>query len=309
VPRALPRFFAYLIISILAHPFLAFAEQCGDDFNKIQCGSASGGGGVKTIQRSAGANSTFADGFKMNPGVLPTEPSGYGLETIVNSLRSDKRQIKPDFALIKGFHKIGTGISTAGQNTFYSNDLLQRAYGTPEAQTLQPLEKPQGKFSNLNVGVAFQIPPATRRLTTTLGLSARYNKTTNTFGGGPGLAMSLGFLTFGVGSTREKVSNYWAPAYFLTAMMSVRIFFLELEYNHLKNIGAISLDPVDIFTATLTIKGLLLTAAVRHLSYQGTGEVVQQHFAVQYLWNKHLSTGLLYNYIPGASSLALQLYL
>lgn len=259
--------------------------------------------------KTAGGNSTFANGFNITPGALPTEPTSYGLETIASSLRVSPRTISPDFALIKGYHKVGTGISTASANTFFSNDLLERAKAGPLLTTFDPIEQPTGHVTNLNIGLAIAIPPRTKTFETNLGLSLRYNKTTNTLGGGPGLLMSKGPLTWGVGVTSEQVSKDWPSIIFMNAMLSARVSFFEFEYDFLKNAGGIPLEPVNIWMVTSYIGRLNLSVALRHLNYIHGGEVFQEFASIQMLFSRHLSLGFLYNYIPGADSLALQLYL
>lgn len=258
--------------------------------------------------RPAGATSTFSDGFNVTSAALPTEPTGYGVETIAKMIRGNPNAgISPDFSLIKGFHRIGTGVSTAGNGTFYGNDIVQRARSTPLITTFKPLETPTGYVSNLNIGTSIGIV-AKKTFNVNLGLSGRYNKMTNTFGGGPGLVMSTGGFTWGGGITQEKVSNYWDKVYFLQTMVSMKFGFLELEYNYLKNMGAVALDPVHIGTLSITMGHLLLVGAARHLNYLSAGEVTQFYFSTQYLFGKAFSLGFLYNYVPGTDSLAFQIY-
>ena len=257
----------------------------------------------------AGTHSSFSDSFNLNAGGLPTEPSSYGLEVIGSYLRQNFGAWNPEFALVKGYHKIGTGISTSGNNTFYGNDVLQRLHGPASLSTFTPIEAPKGYVSNLNVGAALNLIESRRGLSMSVGLSGRYNKTTNTFGGGPGILLGTTDLSVGFGLTREKVSNHLNSIYFGSFLVSAKLSFLEFEYQLLKDSADLGLDPIHILSASAVMGRINLTAAVRRLNYLQEGTVVQPHFALQILLSKVISVAFLWNHIPGANSLAVQYFL
>jgi hypothetical protein len=161
---------------------------------------------------------------------------------------------------------------------------------------------------NLNVGTSFSLKKFEGG-SVKLGLSGRFNKTTNTYGGGPGLMVNWNRFTMGAGFTRERVSNFLPVITFTNFMVSARIYVLEFEYTQLRNSGGLELDPIHILSATADIRRLTLTLATRKLNYLNVGDVVQNHFAIQYLFSKRFSAGFLFNYIPGASSIGTQFYL
>lgn len=272
---------------------------------KIMC--VNSGGVVES--KPAGASSTFSSGFGLNSASLPTEPTSYGLETIASYYNRNGFNWAPTFSLIKGFQKFGTGVSTSGNNTFYGNDIVQRAYGKPEIDSFNPDEPAKGSFVNLNLGTSINVLELPHGPTFRLGLSARYNKTTDTFGGGPGLMVNWNRFTFGGGYTRERVSNYLPRITFYNLMASMRLWIFEFEYSYLKNDGGFDLKPIQIFTTTTTIRRLTLTFAFRRLNYLQYGDVTQTHFAIQYLFSKNFSAGYLVNYIPGTASVGVQVYL
>jgi hypothetical protein len=280
-----------------------YYRQDFPDLYKTMCSNGS------ADSKPAGANSTFSDAFNINSASLPTEPSSYGLETIGSYLRNDPGTQSPTFSLIKGFHRFGTGISTAGVDTFYGNDVVQRGTGAPLVTSFSPTEPAEGHISNLNLGTSILLTNENSVPTLRLGLSARYNEVTNTWGGGPGLMMSWSALTFGAGFTKEKVSNTLPAIDFTSFMASVRISFLEFEYTLMQNYGGYDLEPIQIVSATAELDRVQITAAVRHLNYLTTGDVVQTHLALQYMFSKYFSVGYLYNYIPGANSLGVQIFL
>ena len=259
--------------------------------------------------KPAGATSTMSDSFNVNPGSLPTEPSSYGLETIGSYVRSSGGLWSPNFSIVKGFHKFGTGLSTAGTNTFYGNDILRRIQGPAAIENFKSLEPAKGKLTNLNIGTSVALLRKSSNRSLTLGLSARYNKVTNSWGGGPALFARSNYFTLGAGVTHEQVTNQFGPLYFLTGFASLKFWTFEFELTVLKNAGQIILDPIVIKTLTLHFGNILLSGAIRRLNYLPTGPENQTHFAFQYLISKHLSVGILHNYIPGTNSLACQMYL
>ncbi len=266
-----------------------------------------------STSKPAGANSTFSDSFNVSAAALPTEPSSYGLEVIGSYLRSDIKEFTPTFSLIKGFHKFGAGISTSGSNTFFGNDIVQRATGTPLYKSFAPHEPAITSIPNLNLGTSFELntPPLGSSMPKfDLGISGRHNQTTDTWGGGPALMVIFNRFTIGGGFTREKISTHLQMVTFTSLLVSTRISIFEFEYTQLRNAGGYALGPVQILSGTISVGKLLFTLAERQaqfLLYQNI--VLQPHLALQYQYSKHLSIGAMYNYIPGASSLAMQYFL
>jgi hypothetical protein len=218
----------------------------------------------------------------------------------------------PTFSIVKGFQRFGTGVSTGSNNTFFGNDIVQRATGTPDIDSFSPHEPSKGSFTNVNLGTSFKVYEADRGPSLRLGFSARYNKTTDTMGGGPALMASWGRFTIGGGYTRETVSHLLPRVTFVNVMVSARVSLLEFEYTRLStmgNIGGFDLSPIHILATTASFRRLNLTFAVRRLNYYSAGEVTQTHFAIQYLFSKNFSAGYLVNYIPGTASIGTQFYL
>lgn len=308
---ALRRFVGFSVIlfstvfinSARADSLCDFYRKSVPSLYKIVCN------GRTSSTKPAGATSTFSNSFNMNSASLPTEPSNYGFESIVSYIRKDHSQWSPTFSLVKGFHKFGTGISTSGNNTFYGNDIMQRIHGPSLVDTFKPREDPRGELVNLNIGTAVTVFEKRGGLSTRLGLTARYNKTTDTWGGGSGLSASWKSFTAGFGFSRERVSFTLPRIYFLSSMISARAWIFEFEYNLLKNADGYRLSPIHIGTVTASIYRFTLTAAIRKLNYVQEGDVVQMHYGLQYLFSKHFSAGLLFNFIPGANSLGMQFYL
>jgi hypothetical protein len=271
---------------------------------KLYCQDGSGG------TKPAGANSTFTDSFNINTASLPTEPSSYGLEVLGSYLRSDIGTRSPTFSLIKGYHRFGTGISTGSNNTFYGDDVIQRATGGSDVTSFQPAEPAKGHFINLNVGTSVLIFKSQDFGQVHLGLSLRYNNISDTWGWGPGVMYSLGILTLGTGFTRETISNLIPTVTFSHFLASVRLSIFEFEYTVLADNSQYQLPPIQIETLSINLGHVLISAAVRQAYYQTLHATVSQpHFGIQWMVSKHFSVGALYNYIPGANTLGLQYFL
>ncbi len=270
---------------------------------KLLCNNGS------TSAKPAGANSTFASSFNLSSASLPTEPSSYGLETLVHQIRGGDGSTSPTFSLVKGFKKFGTGISTGSNNTFYGDDLYHRLSNEPELQTFDSPEPERGSFPNLNIGTAAQLFESQKGPSIKLGLSARYNKISDTWGGGPALLMNWEHFSLGYGFSREIISNSLPRLTFTSIQASARVWILECQYDRLSDNSGFALGPIQILTATITVKRLVLTAAMRKLDYFASGPVTQRHYAVQFLFSSHLSAGFLFNYIPGTNSVGFQYFL
>lgn len=303
----------FLFLCLAATPQSANASGLCDYYRKNSPGiyKAICGSGF-TSTKPAGASSTFTSSFNLSSASLPSEPSSYGLETLAHRIREGEQGFSPTFSIVKGFNKFGTGISTGGNNTFYGDDVMQREFDGPEVRTFEPRETAQGKLPNLNLGTSFELAKSQSGIALKLGLSLRHNKISDKWGGGPALAIASPFLTVGMAFSKEQISNFIPPVVFNTFQVSARLWAFELEYNLLQNNSVYMQTPVSILTLTTTVKKLIFTVAKRNLEYRvsGTIEPIQQtHLALQYLFSKTFSGGLLHNYIPGATTLGVQIFL
>ena len=262
--------------------------------------------------KPAGASSTFSSEFNLSAASLPSEPTSYGLETLVSRLRTAPNSVSPTFSLIKGFNKFGTGISTGGNDTFYGDDVIRRRYGSAEVTTFDPPEPARSKLPNLNLGTSVDVFTPPRGPAFKLGLSLRYNQITNTWGGGPAAVLASPHFTMGAAYTQERISNALPRIRFTSFQVSTRWSLFEFEYNQLRNDSFFRQTPIHIVTLTTTVSGLILTVARRRLEFANENDgqaIYQTHLALQYLFSKRFSAGALYNYTPGATSLGVQVFL
>lgn len=301
-------FFALLSSQSVEASPCAYFKANSPALYKIYCRNGDSGGSA----RPAGASSTFSSSFNISAASLPTDPTGYGIESIVSVVRSANPDaqtlISPNFALIKGFKKFGAGVSTSAANMFYSNDVYERSFGATEVRDLAPREPSAGHFSHLNLGTSVALWTPKDGPALTLGLSARYNRTTDTWGGGPALLLGGAQLTIGAGITREKVSRQFPRLNFYSGIASARLWLFELEYNYLKENARRGLTPIHILTLSANVDRVIVSGAIRRLNYLTYGERNQTHFALQVRVASALSIGALYNYIPGTVSLGTQIY-
>jgi hypothetical protein len=296
----------------------ALADQC--EFYKRfipsladrACGGGSGGRSSSSARSAAAsAGSSFAGSFNMTPAATPTDPTPYGVENIFSQIRTQSGQINNSLSLVKGFQKFGTAVSTAGNNTFYGNDVLQRSAGGADLRTFEVAETGERALPHFNLGTAFSLNPKRKgtHRALNLGVSVRYNSTTETVG--PGLGLSLGerWLTLGVGLSRERISTTLPALYFASAMATLRLPMIEFEYSVLQHFNGPRLDPITILTGTINLSRVYLTAAQRKAWYATEGIVTQYHYAIQARLSRHFAAGILHNFIPGTNSAALQIFL
>lgn len=247
----------------------------------------------------------------MNSASIPTEESPYGIESIASFPRADDPARNYSFSLVKGFHKVGTAVSTASNMSFYGNDIVQRSTGLSSDANITHPETASGHLTDLNIGTSIALNSAGGPNTPppSVGISLRYNHITNTIGWGMGISAGAGKAVFGLGFSEEQVSNTLPQILFYSALIGIKFPMAEFEYTLLMNEGGADLKPIHLLTATAVAGRFLISAAVRRLNYLYLGDLTQTHYSVQFQPDSHIAFGYLYNYLPGTNSLALQLFL
>ncbi len=267
-----------------------------------------GGGGEGKPSRPQGTQSSMSESLNLSAASLPTGPTAFGIESLYSVIKNSPTQNVLGVGLVKGFKRRGAGLSIGGGNSFYDNDLLRRQYSGSELRTFQPYEEPKGKFMNLNLGAAVNVYQMTKTISLNVGGSLRYHKGTDTWGGGPSLLINSPFFSLGTGFTKAKIASDLPRVVFISSLASLRLFILELEYNRLDSRDSFHLGPVHIFTLSLKLGRIILTAAQRRSKYLLESYVVQRHYAAQLLLSSHFAISYMDNYIPGARTAGLQLY-
>lgn len=266
------------------------------------CGSTFGGG--------YSGNPSKGSQVKINPSAVPTE-KGLGLEALIF-------KDAPDFAIVKGFGRVGAAISPSNsEETFF---------GPPGFETDSDLflrKKNQEKFPNqkITLATAFSLfeknGSGLGHYSLRLGLMGKYNKETTNVSPGGGLSGVWGPLYFGYsiyddetllkqsynGNDPSKPLKYQVHTY------NVGLFLnsLILDYSNLRLQEPFE-SSVNLFTATLMFKNFIITASKRsedsaRASYNfeteqlETKQIKEDYFGgVQYSVTNNIMLGVLYNY-------------
>lgn len=277
------------------------------DWYRGVCDRASAG-----LAKLGGAFSTFADSFNLNPASIPTAPTPYGVEYIGSFTPGTPTAMRHNFAFIKGYQRVGAGLSTNSDDTFYSNSQRQNFQGTSYGDLLEAFV-PDSVAPTFNVGSAVALLPerVSKEVSANLGVTLKYNKYLGQVSPGGGLSLETPSFTFGASVIRESETQYAISTSYYTFTAGYKHRYFQVEYIHLKNTTSYGLvsDPIQILTMSAHYKALQGTAALRRLTNYEAVEVIQPHFAVQYQFSGHFSAAYLLNYIPGTQSIGLQVFL
>ncbi len=285
--------------------FPAMADQvCGRS-------KASGGRGDSGLSGSSSRKASLSTNPDQNPASAPVHPTSYGIESIGSMTRGSEHSKKAQFALVKGFKKFGASVSTGPGNTFYNNDIVQRELGPQYLSNLDAREESVSKVPGLSISTALDITPAffKGKARLNLGIGARHTAVTGSVGPIVGVQVHTPFFATGVSVSKLKISSRYDSMALATATATVRIPHMEFEYAVLENFGGPRLKPIHVFTVAVLTSRFIFTGAIRRLNYLPQGTVTQKHGGVQMLVLRKASIGYLYNYLPGAHSVAAQLFL
>ncbi|MBO9666529.1 MAG: hypothetical protein J7501_06905 [Bdellovibrio sp.] len=268
------------------------------------CGS---GGGMSSNSGYSGNPST-GDSIKINPAVVPTQ-QGIGLESLIF-------KGTPDFALVKGWGRVGSAISPSNsEETFFGplgvedkDQLLERK--------LNQEKYPNQKFTFATAVNLFNSKGSGARASFSLGLLARYNKVTNHISPGGGVSGILGPIYFGYSiyddETQLETSTEYPvnkPIRYQVQTYNVGLYLssLLLDYSHLSQKEPHE-SNVNIFTASVMLKKFILTGSKRieestrpafnfDTSSLEEKPTKEDYFGgVQYIAGKHFLVGAMYNY-------------
>jgi hypothetical protein len=270
---------------------------------------------------SGGAYPTFGDMFNVNPGSIPTIPTSVGVEAISSTTGDANAKPLINVAVIKGFQRVGTALSTNSENTFYTYNLAQ-AYQNTAAQS--PLERQVADasvMSTVNLGAALAIVAnQLKRISIpTLGLNLRYNTAARSWDPGFGLSVNskhfdLGFSQYS-GKARTPQTSMTTKT--TTATVGAKFEYLNLEYTYLSykanDIGlatrsAVFHNPVHIFTGVLQMKEVYFTLGRRLAFNMDDRRVALTLLALQIQFSGKFAFSYMLNYVPGASSIGFQAF-
>lgn len=293
------------MLALLLSPLVARAEVC-DQLRQF-CGYARGGGASATGAPTRGSK------VRINPAAVPTE-KGFGLESIIYGGEAD-------FALVKGFGRVGAGISPSNsEETFfgppsieYEPDYLERKYNYTKYKSQKySAAGAVGLWRNKKQGI--------KRVELNIGVLGKYNTKTKKYMGGGGLNGSLGPITFGASRYQDQTqyddefTNFPVTTTVTTNYhvnnLSVGLFLnsLALDYSILR-MDQPTESTTTLITATLLLKRVMLTYSHRSeksdrpVLIEGTTTVdytvknkIENFYGVQVNLGKYLMLGAFYNY-------------
>lgn len=298
--------FIFACVALLGASPLAQAESACEYYRRLIPGFKCNSGGAAST--TSGTQSSISASAKINPSSLATEPTGLGVEGLYSVIKGDPSLSYPNFGLVKGFQRKGAGLALGSSHNFYDNDLLRRRFATPDLYDFTTYEPVRGKFSDFSFAVAYTLWQPDPNIKLNIGLSATYLHVPNTWGPGVSVLLSTPWLGIGTGVTRLKIATNFPSIDFFSSLIRLKLVFLDLEYNRLESSDSFNLGPVHIFTVSLKLQNLILTAAQRQTNFYFHGYVTQYHYAVQYLLTNFLSLSYLNNMIPGCHTVGAQIY-
>lgn len=279
----------------------ALAELC--DHSKKFCGYWPG-----SSSPSTGAP-TRGEKIKINPAAVPTEKHT-GIEMIIFD--------GADFALVKGFGRVGAGISMSNsEDTFFGTPSIE----LPEDKLQRHQKKKKYEGQKYTLAGAFQVysnkKSGMKQFDTNLGLMGKYNKATKHTLGGVGLSGKAGFFTFGYSLYKDETQLDYArygldvkattPFYVETANIGMFLRSLALDYA-ISRMVTNDTWTTKTMTASLLLKRTILTLASRtetstRPAYNTTLQALERKtekkdiFAgVQFNIGKYFLGGVFYNY-------------
>jgi hypothetical protein len=251
--------------------------------------------------------------IQLNPSAVPTDPS-WGIEALYFDSSVDA-------ALVKGFGRVGAGISASnGEETFFGPPGLE----VNSTRELRMKEGHKLKSEKLTLATAVELLSnrgrGLRKFQLNLGVSGRYNGQTKALWPGGGLSGIAGPLTFGYSMTQDDYLMDNEPPgtaakeqyRYTSELLSGGLYLssIALDYSMLRMHGKVeALDStVTLITATLFLNRWIVTASNRRedserQDYDYKNKVLKPQKikeeifgGIQFAPTKMLLVGAFYNY-------------
>ncbi|MGZ6469278.1 MAG: hypothetical protein ACXWQJ_18395, partial [Bdellovibrionota bacterium] len=264
---------------------------------------------------------SFSDTFNVNPASLPVTLTPVGVEAIASTAGS-RSGSNINFALIKGFKAYGFGLANNSDNTFYSYNLVQALKNTSYGNIINNFVAANALRSSINLGAA--VAPFRGKMFNfvsipTLGIDLRYNRLTNNWDPQLGASFNASYFNFGASYTKSaRGHGNTVPAMSTTSLTAgakvgvlaaeYTVFYLGTSDPSLASLPLYS-RPTQILTGSLGLSRFHFTAAYRKSYNVNANPVYLTLVAFQIELLKKLSLAFQRNYLPGASSLSLQVLL
>lgn len=270
------------------------------------------------VRSPSGGYTSIADAYQINPAQLPTHSFPYGLEWI-QSFKKDQytgqTSSQNQFALIKGFDRIGAGVASSNPESFFGN---YPGIGFIGAKT-QAMKYYAGIYEPastlVSAATAFNLlpPSLSKKLNLSVGLSGKFNYESGEMSPGIGLSTGMGPLSAGVSITKLAPDDFFLNTTAISYSLRLRTQLLNIEWLHIRNESEIEEyfqhSRVTTLALSRNIFGLLVTFASRQITNFEAQRVIQTHFSLQYAVLGRFSIGYLYHYLPDAHSLGFQMLL
>lgn len=229
------------------------------------------------------------------------------------------------FSVVTGNGKVGGALITPNaENSFFGN----RAIEIDEVYAMRRIDKKRYKTKKINLALGAKIIKA-KNYAFDLGISLKRNPDVKKINPGVGFSARLWFLNFGAyvykDDTKIALENYFDPQtqmpYYTRFSNSIYTeTFTTMTFSVGTQIGNLSLDAgmiktkykfyanetsITIFSSAYNYNKFLFNLAYRKELSDNLKETngiltmerekTDYYGGVQYLWNKHVSTGLAYN--------------
>ncbi|MBS1982758.1 MAG: hypothetical protein JST16_01185 [Bdellovibrionales bacterium] len=297
----------FLLLGVLASSAARALDMC----KYIAPGSPAGCNQVKVS--SGGSLPSQSSAHRLNPSAVPTVNSPYGLEAIDSLPPNTDSKSKYNFSLVKGFKQFGTGISTDGDDNFFTHSYTLAARDTYLEKSYEYIyNQNDAVIRTLNAAIAIPIPVGEvgKLVQPSVGLLARYNVPLHQWGGGVGLTAASKFLSVGASYLNQPNEYERTHIPLLVIMGGLGVDMLRVDYarlNYLK--GFLQDKPVTLWTVSLNWRHVIVFAGRRSGLNIENIEKVDYLYGVQWLVSRHLALGTMLNYIPGRLSLGAQVFL
>lgn len=299
-----------IILILFSSIYQASAQDDHCSYFKY-CGNAT----QSSTSKSQPSSSTSAN---FNPSNI-SNIKGLGVETLYQPNNP------VGFNLITGNGKVGGALITpSAENSFFGN----RSIEIDDVYAFRRIEKKRYRTKKINVALGAKIVKG-RDYALDLGISVKRNPDVKKFNPGVGFSARLWFLNFGAflykDDTKLNLENYIDPQTGLdyqtkygastytesfTAMtlsVGTQIGSLSLDAGMIKSQYKFYQNPTEIviYSSAYQHKNFLFNLAYRKESSDNLKEKDGLLFierdksdyygGVQYLWNKHVTTGIAYN--------------
>lgn len=270
---------------------------------------------------SGGSVPSSGSTHRMNPASIPTN-APWGVEVIASVSRQPEAYMAVqgastatlyNFSVVRGFKRLGAGVSTDGEDTFFTHSYVHAAKDTFREAEIQNIhDEYDSLIRTLNVGTAFAIPTGnlSKLVNPSLGVQMRYNIPMQQWGWGAGVSLSSQIFSAGISYNVDPNEYEDAKIGQLITMVGFGYGPFRLDYSILNyKAGDLKDLPASVVTASLNWKRVIVFGGRRE-AFNFQEEVkVDYLYGVQLLVWSHLSIGGMYNYLSDRVSYGAQIFL